>query len=226
MNHITSGTVKHYLDTKGLTYQHIDYFEGLRLENGRFTNYDMCKWIKEKGVYHLCKFKKDKYALNGVKEALFMPILGIDRKFQGLSIRVFNEQKHDSFLQEGVSKPTCMFGIDKAYKSIAQLNRVFVVEGAYDCVAMACKGFPNTVSILGTNFSPYHFAILSALTDNIIMCLDGDKAGVKAIHEMWRLYKNKVNIYRVNINTDPDEFLKEHSAQELMGKVETIKWRK
>lgn len=226
MNHITSGTVKNYLETKGLTYQHIDYFQGLRLEKGRFTNYDSCPWIKESGVYRLCKFKKDKYAMSGVYEALFMPILDINSKFQGLTIRVFNEQKHDSFLQDGVSKPTCIFGIDKAYKSIVQLNRVFVVEGAYDCVAMACKGFPNTVSIMGTNFSPSHFAILSALTDNIIMCLDGDKAGIKAIHEMWKLYKNKVNIYRVNINTDPDEFLKEHTAQELMGKVETIKWRK
>ena len=119
-----------------------------------------------------------------------------------------------------------MFGIDKAYKSIAELNRVFVVEGAYDCVAMACKGFPNTVSILGTNFSPAHFAILSSLTNNIIMCLDGDNAGVKSIHEMWKLYKDKVNIYRVNINTDPDEFLKDHTATELMGRVEVIKWRK
>ena len=119
-----------------------------------------------------------------------------------------------------------MFGIDKAYKSIAEMNRVFVVEGSYDCIAMACKGFPNTVSILGTNFSPSHFAILSSLTDNIIMCLDGDKAGLRAIHEMWKLYKDKVHIYRVNIDEDPDEFLKVHTANELMSKVETIKWRK
>ena len=226
MNHITSGTVKNYLDTKGLTYAHIDYFEGLRLENGRFTNYDMCPWIKERGVYHLCKFKKEKYARDGVKEALFMPILGIDRSFQGLSIRVFNNQKHDSYLKEGVSKPNCMFGIDKAYKEIAKLNRVFVVEGAYDCVAMACKGFPNTVSILGTNFSPSHFVALSSLTNNIVMCLDGEKAGLSAIYDMWKLYHTKVNIYRVNINTDPDEFLKDHTATELMSKVEVIKGRK
>lgn len=224
--HQTSGTVKEYLDSKGLTYQHIDYFEGLRLEHGRFTNYDSCSWIKGKGVYHLCKFKKDKYALNNVHEAIFMPILGIDRKFNGLSIRVFNEQKHDSYLSEGASKPACMFGIDKAYKSIIQLDRVFVVEGAYDCVAMACKGFPNTVSILGTNFSKYHFSILASLTKNVIMCLDGDKAGVSAIHDMWKLYKDKINIYRVNINEDPDEFLKTHTATDLMSKVETIKWRK
>ena len=119
-----------------------------------------------------------------------------------------------------------MFGIDKAYKAIAQLDRVFVVEGAYDCVAMACKGFPNTVSILGTNFSPAHFVALSSLTNNIIMCLDGDKAGLSAIYDMWKLYRNKVNIYRVNINTDPDEFLKDHTGAELMSKVEVIKGRK
>lgn len=224
--HLTSGTVQNYLDSKGLSREHITYFEGLLLENGRFTNYDSCPWIKQKGVYHLCKFKKTKYEASGVKEAIFMPILDIEGKFQGLSIRVFNNQKHDSFLQEGVSKPTCMFGIDKAYRHIITLNRVFVVEGSYDCIAMACKGFPNTVSILGTNFSPAHFTMLSALTDNIIMCLDGDKAGVKSIHDMWKLYKDKVNIYRVNINTDPDEFLKEHKAEELMGKVETIRWKK
>lgn len=225
MQHATSGTVKQYLDSKGLNYSHINYFEGLTLENGRFTNYDACPWIKEKGVYHLCKFKKEKYAFTNVKEAIFMPVLGIDRKFNGLSIRVFNEQKHDSFMKEGVSKTTCMFGIDKAYEHIVKLNRVFVVEGAYDCVAMSCKGFPNTVSILGTNFSKYHFAILSALTDNIIMCLDGDEAGISAVNDVWKSYHSKANIYRVNIDTDPDEFLKFNRPEELMKKVEVINGR-
>ena len=58
------------------------------------------------------------------------------------------------------------------------------------------------------------------------MCLDGDKAGLSAIYDMWKLYHTKVNIYRVNINTDPDEFLKDHTATELMSKVEVIKGRK
>lgn len=226
MNHATSGTVKQYLDSKGLDYSHINYFEGLTLEGGRFTNYDACHWIKEKGVYHLCKFKKEKYAYNNISEAIFMPILNIKGEFNGLSIRVFSEQKHDSFLKENISKTSCMFGIDKAYKHIVKLDRVFVVEGAYDCVAMACKGFPNTVSILGTNFTQYHFAMLSALTNNIIMCLDGDKAGIKAVQDVWSQYNNKINIYRVNIDTDPDEFLKVNKPEELMGKVETIKWRR
>lgn len=226
MKHITSGTVKDYLLSKGLTYSHINYFGGLLLEGGRFTNYDCCPWIKEKGVYHLCKFKKEKYANMGVFEAIFMPILDIEGKFNGLSIRLFNEQKHDSFIKEGISKSACLFGIDKAYKHIISLDRVFVVEGSYDCIAMACKGFPNTVSILGTNFSPYHFSILSSLTNNVIMCLDGDSAGLKAIHSVWKEYNNKLNIYRVNIKSDPDEFLKVHSADELMGCVETIKWRR
>ena len=226
MNHITSGTVKNYLESKGLTYDQINYFGGLRLENGRFTNYDMCSWIKQKGVYHLCEFKKEKYAASGVYEALFMPILDIEGVFQGLSIRVFNEQKHDSYLVENVSKPTCMFGIDKAYKHIAKLNRVIVVEGAYDCVACASKGLPNTVSILGTNFSQYHFAILSSLTDNIIMCLDGDRAGIKSIHEVWKTYKSKAHIYRLNISGDPDEYLKNHTSSEMIKHIELPKWKR
>ena len=223
MEHKVSGTVKDYILSKGISYEQLDYFQCLRLEGGRFTNYDKCNWIKEKGVYHLCKFKKEKYATMGAFEALYMPILSISGEFQGLSIRILNQQKHDSFLMNNVSKTHCMFGIDKAYKHIIKLNRVFVVEGSYDCVAMACKGFPNTVSILGTNFSPYHFSILSALTDNIIMCLDGDKAGINSIKDVWKEYKDKINLFRVNIDSDPDEFLKTNSAQDLIKKVEIIK---
>lgn len=226
MAHMVNGTVNQYLNSKGLSKDDIEYFDGLLLEGGRFTNYNSCTWIKDKELYRLCKFKKEKYAIMGTFEAIFMPIKDIEGNVQGLSIRMFNEQKHDSYLLERVSKPTCLFGINTAYKHILSLDRVFVVEGSYDCIAMARKGFPNTVSILGTSFSPYHFAILSSLTDNIIMCLDGDKAGIKAIHSMWKEYKDKINLFRVNINTDPDEYLRDHSSNDLVKHIENIKWRR
>lgn len=217
--HLESGTIKDYLEQKGLTYEQLNYFNSLILENGRFRNYDNCPWIKEKGIYSLCKFKKDRYNA----DAVFTPIYNILGEFQGLTVRVLNKQKHDSYLKEGVSKPSCLFNIQNAYKSIIELDRVFVVEGAYDCMAMACKGFPNTVSILGTNFSTFHYYLLTSLTKNVIMCLDNDEAGNKAVDSVYRAYKGLISLFKVNIGDDPDEYLKTHCSANLVDKIEVIK---
>ncbi len=62
-------------------------------------------------------------------------------------------------------------------------DRIIVVEGYMDVIALAQQGIKNAVATLGTATSPEQVSLLFRETDEIVFCFDGDNAGTKAA---WR----------------------------------------
>ena len=60
---------------------------------------------------------------------------------------------------------------------------VVVVEGYVDVIAMVGAGYPAAVAPLGTALTEDQLALLWKMTDEPILCFDGDRAGQKAA---WR----------------------------------------
>jgi DNA primase len=68
-----------------------------------------------------------------------------------------------------------------AARSAAQAGQpVIAVEGYVDVIAMASAGFTATVAPLGTALTEDQLALLWKMSDEPILCFDGDKAGQKA----------------------------------------------
>lgn len=63
------------------------------------------------------------------------------------------------------------------------LDRLIVVEGYMDVVALAQNGIPNAVATLGTAVGAEHFERLYRNTSEVVCCFDGDRAGRQAA---WR----------------------------------------
>lgn len=63
------------------------------------------------------------------------------------------------------------------------LDRLIVVEGYMDVVALAQNGIPNAVATLGTAVGTEHFERLYRNTSEVVCCFDGDRAGRQAA---WR----------------------------------------
>src|SRR5882757_5516977 len=59
---------------------------------------------------------------------------------------------------------------------------LIVVEGYVDVIAMVTAGYPATVAPLGTALTEEQLGILWKLTDEPILCFDGDKAGQRAAY--------------------------------------------
>jgi DNA primase len=76
-----------------------------------------------------------------------------------------------------------LYGLYLARKSQAKLNRILVVEGYMDVVALAQFGFRNCVATLGTATTGDQAELLFRAADEVIYCFDGDSAGRKAA---WR----------------------------------------
>jgi len=73
-----------------------------------------------------------------------------------------------------------LYGLWQAKRAIREANRVIVVEGYMDVVALAQHGVENAVATLGTATTPVHVSKLLRLADNVVFCFDGDSAGRKA----------------------------------------------
>ena len=77
-------------------------------------------------------------------------------------------------------KSDTLYGIYEARQACRSLDRVLVVEGYMDVVALAQYGINFAVATLGTSLTSHHLDRLSRQTEQVIVCFDGDPAGKTA----------------------------------------------
>jgi DNA primase len=76
-----------------------------------------------------------------------------------------------------------LYGLFRAREAIKRENRVLVVEGYMDVVALAQFGIDNAVATLGTAATRDHLERLYRHAPEVVFCFDGDRAGREAA---WR----------------------------------------
>jgi len=80
-----------------------------------------------------------------------------------------------------------LYGLYQARKANRKLERLIIVEGYMDVIALAEKGISNAVATLGTATTPEHLRQLQRSAPEVIFCFDGDRAGREAA---WRAAEN------------------------------------
>ncbi len=73
-----------------------------------------------------------------------------------------------------------LYGLYHALQNNRKLERLLVVEGYMDVIALAQYGIENAVATLGTACGEDHLRLAFRFTSNIVFCFDGDNAGRKA----------------------------------------------
>jgi DNA primase len=77
-------------------------------------------------------------------------------------------------------KSRVLYGFDKAKASMRKLACAVLVEGQMDLLASHQAGWGNTVAVSGTAFTAEHAALIKRMTENVVIALDADAAGIKA----------------------------------------------
>ena len=80
-----------------------------------------------------------------------------------------------------------LYGLYEARQALRHVDRLVVVEGYMDVVALARHGIDFSIATLGTATTADHLSILFRLTDNVFFSFDGDRAGKAAA---WRALEN------------------------------------
>jgi DNA primase len=152
------------------------------------------------------------------RDRVMFPIINVRGQVIGFGGRVLDkgEPKYLNSPETPLfEKGRELYGLFQAQKAIRAGQRVLVVEGYMDVVALAQHGVEYAVATLGTATTPYHIQKLLRLSEQIVFCFDGDKAGQKAA---WRALENAlphlqdgklISFLFLPVEHDPDSFIRE-----------------
>lgn len=73
-----------------------------------------------------------------------------------------------------------LYGLYEARQALGRLDRLLIVEGYMDVLALAQFGIHNVVATLGTATTEDHLNRLFRLVPDVVFCFDGDRAGRQA----------------------------------------------
>ncbi|KGM07923.1 DNA primase [Methylophaga thiooxydans] len=122
-------------------------------------------------------------------------------------------------------KGTELYGLYQARKANRKLERIVIVEGYMDVIALAEHGISNAVATLGTSTTADHLRLLLRAAPEVVFCFDGDRAGRDAA---WRAAENALPMLGGNQQLkfmflpdgeDPDSLVSEQGAEAFNERV-------
>ncbi len=95
--------------------------------------------------------------------------------------RVINKEDNPKYLNSPESplfhKGKQLYGLYETKQALRQIDRLLVVEGYMDVVALAQHGIYYAVATLGTAVTHDHLQPLFRTSSEVVFCFDGDRAG-------------------------------------------------
>lgn len=95
-------------------------------------------------------------------------------------------------------------------------NKLILVEGYMDVIALHQAGFTNAVACLGTAFTSEQANLLSRYADEIMICYDNDGAGKQATERALAVLGKtglKLRVVQMTGGKDADEIIRKHGKE-------------
>ena len=225
MNSSVASEAKNYLQSRMLSEKEIKHFGiGLSLNESSL----LTKLLKSKGM-------TDKLLLqsglvgeseNGIdlydlyRNRIMFPIHDANGRLVGYNGRAYHGETSNKYVN---SKETAIFkkrdilyNYHRAKDAARQKKEIIIMEGPMDVIRAYTIGIENVVASLGTAFGASQAMLIRKLSSNVILCFDGDDAGLKAtksaIEELIKI-GIEPKIVRLGNGRDPDDYIKENGKE-------------
>ena len=142
----------------------------------------------------------------------------LDSRTKGVQQKYVNSPDSEIYHKERE-----LYGLYQAKKMIAKEDRVYMVEGYTDVIAMHQCGIENVVANSGTALSLHQIKLLRRFTQNITLLYDGDEAGIHAAMrgtDMLLAEGMNIKVLLLPDGDDPDSFARKHTATEFKNYIE------
>ena len=174
-----------YLYSRGITDELIDKFElGFAPESAQTIRLLQNEQIEPKEALEVGIVKQNE---NGIYASFInritFPIYTHAGRLVGFGGRTIsgNPAKYVNSPQSAVfDKSTLFYGYHLAKREIFTKNQIIITEGYMDVIMLHKAGFNNVVAVLGTALTTKHLPLLKRGEISVILCFDGDEAGINA----------------------------------------------
>ena len=225
MNSSAAVEAKKYLYSRKLTDQEIKVFGiGLSLSNGSLlTKLLKSKNISDKlllqsGLVGESENGDDLYDL--YRNRIMFPIHDANGRLVGYNGRAYHGETSNKYVNTKETaifkKRDILYNYHRAKEAARQKKEIIIMEGPMDVIRAYTIGIQNVVASLGTAFGSCQAMLIRKLSNNVILCFDGDDAGLKATKAAIEELKKigiEPKIVRLSNNQDPDEYIKNNGKE-------------
>jgi DNA primase len=118
-----------------------------------------------------------------------------------------------------------IYGLFEAQQSLRRIDRLLVVEGYMDVIALAQHGIPEAVATLGTATNQDSLKALLRHSRHIVFCFDGDNAGFRAadraMENVLELLADGMHLQFLMLpeGEDPDTLVRSEGAEAFRARI-------
>jgi DNA primase len=150
---------------------------------------------------------------------IMFPIKNEQGRVVGFSGRIFSKDDSgakyvNSAQTETFKKSDVLYNLNRAIPVINQSKRIVLMEGFFDVISAYQAGVSEAVCSMGTALTLNQAQLIKKYTDNVVVCYDGDEAGIKAAYKALLLLSQvglEVKIALMPNGMDPDDYIQKES---------------
>lgn len=151
---------------------------------------------------------------------IMFPIYSTNGKPVGFGGRILGNEKTAKYINSQQSKifnkSRLLYGYNLAREAIFKQKQIIITEGYIDVVMLHQAGFSNAVATLGTALTQSHLPLVSRGEVEILLCYDGDNAGINAAFKASMILADKSGgVVIFDGGKDPADMVVEGKIDEL-----------
>ncbi|MDG2187405.1 MAG: DNA primase [Hyphomicrobiales bacterium] len=217
-----------YLKQRGLTVENINFFKiGYTKGGGHLISYlQSCGYnkrqISEAGL--IIENDKGDY-FERFRDRIIFPITDTTDRVIAFGGRDLSGKAQAKYLNSPETKlfqkKSVIYNFYNARKSLISDRPLIVTEGYFDTVALAINGYESSVATMGTSLSVEQINRLWQISNQPLLCYDGDLAGknaaIRVIELIFPILKPgfSMNFLFLPDSMDPDDLLKNNGPKAL-----------
>ena len=217
---------RNYLSERKITQDVIKEFEiGLSLS----TRDDLTKLLEQKSynIEDLNKIGLSRNNYDIYTDRIMFPLYDINGHPVGFSGRIYKDNNQNKYLNTQETpifkKGECLYHYHIAKEEVRIKKNLIIMEGFMDVIRASTIGIKNTIALMGTALTKEQIRLIKRLSNNIILCLDGDNPGKEAARKIAETFEREnieVKIVTLTDDDDPDTFILKHGKEKFISYIE------
>ena len=229
VNNLNSGAGKkarEYLNNRKIDDKLIKKYEiGLSLVNSNDLTNLLTKKSYDISMINEIGLSNDKHDV--YNDRIMFPLHDTYGKCVGFSGRIYDSSSDSKYVNTKESpifkKGEMLYNYHRVKEECRKKNYVIVMEGFMDVIRASSVGINNCVALMGTSMTKEQLNLIRRLSSNIILCLDGDDAGVNATLKNGELFLNEgieVKVINLPKPDDPDTYILNNGKDKFMSLID------